>query len=176
VNNCNYEKKRGSVTNMTTTNESQRELKKFFQSANIDFSNPDKYASITIRLASCDDIDAQDSVRIFLHRLNRKILGSQHRNGKRDLIAFAVREGSYKSDNLHYHLMVEIPEQARAKFNDSVLSAWLAARRSPKARLRNEQPHVQPVYDDQWLSYMLKPQSKSNYLDAIDWINTRLPK
>ncbi|WP_314101090.1 hypothetical protein [uncultured Stenotrophomonas sp.] len=112
---------------------------------------------------------AEAAVRELIKRLNKFC------NGKKRpaLQVIAVREGSAgpkAAVRLHYHLKIEVPAGvSNENFAQKVEHYW------SQLRWAGREMKVVPKCDHGWLSYILKTNSKPDYADAIDWLNTQVP-
>lgn len=112
---------------------------------------------------------AEAAVEELIKRLNKFCNGKK----RRALQVIAVREGSAGAKaavRLHYHLKIEVPAGvSNENFAEKVEHYW------SQLRWAGREMKVVPKCDHGWLSYILKTNSKPDYADAIDWLNTQVP-
>jgi hypothetical protein len=110
-------------------------------------------------------LEASQNLTHFLNVINRKSFGKVGvRKGKR-VRCFPALEGDGKSVRFHYHLCLDKPEALTIEqFTALIHKTWL------KTNFGYYQIDVRPC-DDGWISYMTKYRSKSEFADAIDWMN-----
>jgi hypothetical protein len=117
---------------------------------------------------------AQKCVSQLLRRLDRAAFGTSGVRKGKLVGAIAVREGSdgWSNKHVHYHLALDVPARyCPEEWADVARRTWTALEwASP------EQNRFEPMWSDQWLSYIFKTRDKPVYLDAMDIENWRLVK
>ena len=111
-----------------------------------------------------DWINASQSFRCFMSRLNQKTLQNDYRKGRRRLRVIPFLEE--KNGMLHYHCAIENPLFHRIPFQHRLFYCW---RKSPLGNINN---HAIEIRDDGWVDYCLKRQ-KNNW-NTLDWNNLSL--
>ncbi len=126
------------------------------------------FLTLTLKQSShgqkTDWINASQSFRHFMNRLNQKTLRADYRKGRRRLKVIPFLEG--KNGNIHYHCAIENPLFHPIPFKHRLFYCW---RKSP---LGNTNNHGVPIKDDGWIDYCLKKQS--NNWNTLDWNNLSL--
>lgn len=116
-----------------------------------------------------DAIDASKNIQYFLNILNRAALGkSSARYGKK-LMSLGVVEKN-ESIRLHAHFCIEKPPHLTdEEFHGLIIISW------KRTLFGHLEVDVKPCTDLLgWLSYIAKYRSKTDYSDAIDWMNVHL--
>lgn len=111
---------------------------------------------------------AAETVRHFVLRLNRRVLGRNKTSEPLEILA--VREGSSRlgCKHIHYHFLIQVPS---ALDHDAMMSTaesiWTSLDWASK-----EQNRLSPHADKHWVSYILKLRDKPDYAMAIDIRNS----
>jgi hypothetical protein len=121
-----------------------------------------QYMAVTMRLVDCSDIDASNQLKHLLNRLNRTLLKSQYRNGRKKLMVLSVFEGS--TEGRHLHLVIENPTTDIA-FRLIFQEIWLKLRTWKNNKFRNEKPDIKQA-DAGWIDYITKIGSKRTAIDT----------
>lgn len=116
-----------------------------------------------------DEIAASRDLNHLSNVLNAKLLGRNERRHGGRIGFFAVIERDHKT-RLHAHALVECPDERMIDYLER-----LVAKHWPKTHWGYRQTIVKPC-DSGWLEYMMKLQTKADYVLAHDWSVLRLPK
>jgi hypothetical protein len=110
-------------------------------------------------------IDASQNLRHFLNLLNRAIYKKGERRKGAAISCVAVREDN--GVRPHLHLCLDKPARlSNEQFCAFVTICW------PRTRFGYAEVDIKPCTDlHGWLGYMTKYRTKSDYSDAIDWMN-----
>jgi hypothetical protein len=113
-----------------------------------------------------DEVEASQSMRYFLNRLNKSILGNAFsRNGNR-LKVVPIFEYD-RNKHLHYHLLIKVPDHiTETQLRGLVLSNWM------KTKWGLWQMDIQETYSSGWLHYITKDTTRD--FANIDLFNTTL--
>jgi hypothetical protein len=115
---------------------------------------------------SLDSLAASKNIQYFLAILNRSALGkASQRHGLR-LTSVGACERT-DGTGLHAHFCIDKPPHlSDEEFHGLVISSW------NKTWFGNVQTDVKPCTDlAGWIWYIAKYKTKSDYADAIDWMN-----
>ena len=108
-------------------------------------------------------IDASDTLKHFRNYLSRELFGRGAKRKRMLLNCISVLEDD--GVRAHYHLRMDMPDTVtREQFTKYVHDCWA------KTRFGYKEVDVRPC-NDGWISYMCKFRTKSNFADAIDWMN-----
>lgn len=120
------------------------------------------------RFQRIDEYEASKNFRHFMNLLNRQVYGhAAQRHGKRLNVLPVMEQG--KDIRLHYHAIIDCPRpQLEREFPAMIRDCWL---RTPWGY---KEINVQSCYDQGWVSYISKFDSKLAYADAYDWTNCHL--
>jgi hypothetical protein len=113
-----------------------------------------------------DSVAASKNIQYFLSILNRRALGkASERYGIR-LTCIGVFERT-EGTGLHAHFCIDKPPRVTdEEFHSLVVTSW------NRTLFGNVQTDVKPCTDlPGWLIYIAKYRTKSDYADAIDWMN-----
>lgn len=115
------------------------------------------------------DVCAQN-VHHYLNLLCARLFKTSERKRGCDLKVFAVRETDAEG-RIHYHLILDCPPKASHMSDEwfaHFLEHWWL-----QTRWGNKQICVKPCGMG-WIDYMLKPRTKPNYDDCLDWQVSRI--
>lgn len=115
-----------------------------------------------------DDTSASQNFRHFLNKLNRSIYGKAAQRFGKSVTCIPIREGGL-GKRWHYHAMIGFPDAA--VHTDLPLLIGEAWRSTQWGYWSID---CQPDADGGWLNYITKYRDKSDFADAIDWVNVRL--
>lgn len=130
-------------------------------------------ASLTLKTAYYENhvrvpltrIDASQNLHHFLNLLNRKIYSTaERRRGANIKCVGTIEDGGVRP---HFHLCLDRPAHiSDEQFCALVMTCW------HRTRFGYTQVDIKPCTDvDGWLRYIAKYKTKTDYLDAIDWMN-----
>jgi hypothetical protein len=157
-------------------NQYRKEIYDFL--TNISFNNP---LSITLAEKNSDpnnpiigqryidNIKSSINIKHFLNRVNQKVFKNSFRRFGKCLKSFVVMEVSPLTKRHHIHLILEQPDRySLDKFENVINQSW------SETRWGYNHTHIQTMYDNGWLFYLLKDRTKLDLLSDIDWENTHL--
>ena len=116
-----------------------------------------------------DSIAASKNTQYFLNILNRAALGKSAARYGKTLTSVGVVEGDERV-RLHAHFCIDKPPPLTdEEFHGLIISSW------NRTLFGYLEVDVKPCTDlHGWLRYIAKYRTKSDYSDAIDWMNVRL--
>lgn len=108
---------------------------------------------------------AAKNVRHFLNRMNRRYFGNASKRFGKSIPTIPVLEVS-REGRLHYHLLMERPSHInQIRFEQDIRSIWKST------DWGYEQIHIAPNPNEGWIYYITKYSQKSEYTEAIDYLN-----
>jgi hypothetical protein len=113
-----------------------------------------------------DSIAASKNNRYFLNILTRAALGKSAARYGKTLMSVGVFEGD-EGVRLHAHFCIDKPPHLSDEgFHGLIISSW------NRTLFGYMEVDVKPCTDlHGWLQYIAKYRTKSDYSDAIDWMN-----
>ena len=116
-----------------------------------------------------DSIAASKNTQYFLNILNRAALGKSAARYGKTLTSVGVVEGDERV-RLHAHFCIDKPPPLTdEEFHGLIISSW------NRTLFGYLEVDVKPCTDlHGWLRYIDKYRTKSDYSDAIDWMNVCL--
>jgi len=108
----------------------------------------------------------QESMRLFIRKMNKSLYGSSGVRQKKLVIVPAL-EGLFGGKVPHYHCCLGVDDDKFASLTDSVKEAW------KDVPFAGYEVKVEPYRDSGWLTYINKFSNNPNAI-TIDWDNTNL--
>lgn len=111
---------------------------------------------------------ASQNLRHFLNKLNRSIFGKAAIRFNKSVACIPILEGGTHK-RLHYHLLLDCPRADLVEsFPGLIADHWRSS------MWGYHQLDCQRDPDAGWVNYMTKFRDKTDFADAIDWVNVRL--
>lgn len=117
---------------------------------------------------SVTPVAASQNFRHFMNRLNRSAFGKAAQRYGKGLAVVPIMEGT-QDKRLHYHAIIDCPEQFNGSFQSEIVRHWQAT------NWGYHQTDVQHGADHGWLNYITKFRDKADFVASIDLMNLRLP-
>ncbi len=114
------------------------------------------------------DTDITMNIRHFMNRMNQKVYGKKFRKEGRRLSIIPIIEGTQWIRN-HTHMVIQRPDELDLRsFEILVEDCW---EKTMWGYSFNDITEMQSIG---YLEYILKPRTKRNIFDSIDWDNLYL--
>ena len=134
---------------------------------NIQFINP---FAITLTMKSSNFRDFDQNYRHFSNRLNQSYLQSRYRRYQEQITNIPIREG-VDGIRTHLHCILDNPFIDRDReFVKCIKDSW------NKTFLSLPKIQIEKMRSDNWIGYITKFRSKSEYKDSVDWSNVHINK